>query len=273
MPKKNVAYEFDIALIDTANPGSFKANPTLAAGDFKVSIDNGALANLATLPVVSPASSIVIKIVLSQAEMNGDKILVQCIDAAGDEWNDVFIFIDASVVTVDDLVRSTTPANALDVTAAGNAGIDWGNIENKATVNDLSGTDIKLVDTTTTNTDMRGTDSAALASVATEARLAELDAANLPTDVAARATPAQVNTEVSDVLKTDTLALPGQGAPTATPTMESVLGWLYKTFRNKKTQTSTDWKLFDDAGAVVDSKATVSEVAGVATKEEISSGP
>lgn len=44
---------------------------------------------------------------------------------------------------------------------------------------------VTLVDTTTTNTDMRGTNSAALASVCTEARLAELDAANLPADVAA----------------------------------------------------------------------------------------
>ena len=43
---------------------------------------------------------------------------------------------------------------------------------------------VTLVATTTTNTDMRGTDSAALASVCTEARLAELDAANLPADVA-----------------------------------------------------------------------------------------
>jgi hypothetical protein len=42
---------------------------------------------------------------------------------------------------------------------------------------------VVLVDTTTTNSDMRGTDSAALASVCTEARLAELDAANLPADV------------------------------------------------------------------------------------------
>lgn len=53
---------------------------------------------------------------------------------------------------------------------------------------------VTLVDTTTTNTDMRGTDSvdtatmrgtdsAALASVCTEPRLAELDAANLPTDI------------------------------------------------------------------------------------------
>lgn len=44
---------------------------------------------------------------------------------------------------------------------------------------------VTLVDTTTANADMRGTDSAALASVCTETRLAELDAGNLPTDVAA----------------------------------------------------------------------------------------
>lgn len=44
-------------------------------------------------------------------------------------------------------------------------------------------------------TAMRGTDSAALASVATEARLAELDAANLPTDVAAIPTTAMRGTD------------------------------------------------------------------------------
>jgi len=51
------------------------------------------------------------------------------------------------------------------------------------------------IPTVTTNTDMRGTDSAALASVATEARLAELDAANLPTDIAAIPTTAMRGTD------------------------------------------------------------------------------
>jgi hypothetical protein len=46
-------------------------------------------------------------------------------------------------------------------------------------------TKCNLVATTTANTDMVGTNNAALASVATEARLAELDTANLPADVAA----------------------------------------------------------------------------------------
>jgi hypothetical protein len=128
-PKKNVAYEFDIALVDSADTGSFKASPTIAAGDFQVSTDNSAFANLTTLPVVSPAGSINVKVNLSQAEMNGDKIVVQCIDAAGDEWDDVLIFIDATVANVDDIVRSTTPANTLDVAVTGEAGMDFDNIK------------------------------------------------------------------------------------------------------------------------------------------------
>ena len=79
--------------------------------------------------------------------------------------------------------------------------------------------------------------------------------------------------QVVDVLKTDLVTLPIQGAPPLAPTMEGILGWLYKAFRNKKEQTVTEWRLYDDAGSVVDSKATVSDVASVATKEEIATGP
>lgn len=77
-------------------------------------------------------------------------------------------------------LSSTTEGRTLDVTAAGNAGIDWGNIENKATGNALSQTDIRLVATTTTNSDMRGTNSAALASVV--GALNDAAAAGIPTD-------------------------------------------------------------------------------------------
>lgn len=51
-------------------------------------------------------------------------------------------------------LKPTVAGRDLDITATGAAGIDWGNIENKTTVNDLSATDIQLCDTTTTNTDM-----------------------------------------------------------------------------------------------------------------------
>ena len=49
-------------------------------------------------------------------------------------------------------LQPTTSGRTLDVTAGGTAGIDWGNIENKTTANDLSATDIQLCDTITTYT-------------------------------------------------------------------------------------------------------------------------
>lgn len=128
-PKTNTAYEFTIALLDTAVAGAFKASPTLAAGDFKVSIDNGAYNNLSSLPTIAPAGSINVRIQLTDAEMNGTKITVQAIDAADDEWDDALIFIDATATTINEIVRSTTPANTLDVNANGNVGIDFGNID------------------------------------------------------------------------------------------------------------------------------------------------
>ncbi len=53
----------------------------------------------------------------------------------------------------------------------------------------------RLANTVPLGTAMRGTDSAALASVCTEARLAELDAGNLPTDIAAIPTTAMRGTD------------------------------------------------------------------------------
>jgi hypothetical protein len=132
-PKKNVAYTCYLSLIDSMSPGTFKANPTLAVGDFKISIDGGEFANLATLPVVKPSGSIVVKVSLSATEMNGAKIVVQCIDVAGGEWNDLLVFIDTDVVNMEDIVRSTTPANTLNVSAGGLADADVQQLGGSAT--------------------------------------------------------------------------------------------------------------------------------------------
>ena len=48
----------------------------------------------------------------------------------------------------------TRVAQTLNLTASGNIGVDWANVENPTTALDLSQTDIQLVDTCTTNTDM-----------------------------------------------------------------------------------------------------------------------
>jgi len=84
---------------------------------------------------------------------------------------------------------------------------------------------------------------------------------------------AGVNAEVVDALATDTYAEPAQGAPGATVSLAAKLNYLYKVLRNKKIQTATEYQIFNDAGAVVDHKATISDVAGTFTKGEIETGP
>lgn len=76
-----------------------------------------------------------------------------------------------------------------------------------------------------------------------------------------------------DATLDEVLTLPAQGAPPLTAKLAEMVAWNYKTFRNKKTQNATRWALFDDDGLVIDSKATISDAAGTATKEEIESGP
>lgn len=84
---------------------------------------------------------------------------------------------------------------------------------------------------------------------------------------------ADVNAEVVDALATDTYAEPGQGAPAATTSLAAKLNYLYKMFRNKKTQSSTTFSLYNDAESVVDQKSSVSESAGTVTRGEVESGP
>lgn len=96
----------------------------------------------------------------------------------------------------DSLIAGTDVLNA-DVTQINGATAPVTNLED-----DYDGTGYvkanSTVGTVTANTDMRGTDSAALASVCTEARLAELDAANIPTDLATIA--GYIDTEISDII-------------------------------------------------------------------------
>lgn len=84
---------------------------------------------------------------------------------------------------------------------------------------------------------------------------------------------ADVNAEVLDVLNVDTFAEPGQGAPAATTTLAAKINYLYKAWRNKKTQTATDFKLYADDASTVDQKATHSDDATTYTSGEIGTGP
>ena len=94
-PHKGEAYEFYIALTDFKDPSKFVSPSAFDAGDFEISKAGGALANLSTTPVVSPAGSFNVKVNLSQVEMTGaDKVSVIGKDVSGQEWKDIFVFID-----------------------------------------------------------------------------------------------------------------------------------------------------------------------------------
>ena len=83
---------------------------------------------------------------------------------------------------------------------------------------------------------------------------------------------ASVNAEVLDVLNTDTFAEPGQGAPGATISLAAKIGFLYKAWRNKITQTSTTYTLYADDTTTADQAATVSDDDTTFTKGEVGTG-
>ena len=485
-PKKNAAHTFYVSLASQSSSHVMQTNPTLATGDVKVAIDDGAPANLATLPVVDADFTKRVKVELSSSEMNGDNISIVFSDAAGAEWDDVFINLQTSARQFDDLAYPTTSGRSFDVTTTGAVGIDWANVENPSTALNLSGTNIDVdqvvasvsgsVGSVTTVSDKTGyslsaggiqaiwdaltsalttsgsigkwivdkldvvvstrlatsgytappsvgaiadqvwdeilsghavsgstgealsaagaagdpwatalpgaygagtagaivgtnLDATVTSRLATSGYTAPLSAAgtrtavglaianldtqigtlataaaldtvdnfldtevtailtavdtevgaikaktdNLPSDPAdeslleaaiiaaaapsaavvaaqvrtelatelaridaatsTRATPAQVNTEVLDVMNVDTYAEPGQGTPAATTTLAAKIGWLYKAWRNKKLQTSSQLSLLNDDAVTVDQKATVSDDMTTTTIGEMVSGP
>ena len=106
VPVFNKSYSFYVSLADASDPSKFKAAPTIAVGDFQISIDGSAFANLTTTPVVVPAGGIAVLVSLSADEMNGSKVNVQAIDAAGSEWEELLISLDvptASTETINDI--------------------------------------------------------------------------------------------------------------------------------------------------------------------------
>ena len=93
-PIRNIAYSFTVALEPWGGGNTFVNNPTLAAGDVKVSVDGGTPGNITTLPSVTPAGGKQVLVQLSAAEMNAAAgVAVLFSDQAGSEWKDLRITI------------------------------------------------------------------------------------------------------------------------------------------------------------------------------------
>ena len=83
---------------------------------------------------------------------------------------------------------------------------------------------------------------------------------------------AEVNAEVVDALNTDTYAEPGQGTPGATISLAAKIGYLYKAWRNRSTQTATEYALYADDAVTKDHEAIVSDDATTLDRGEVSTG-
>jgi hypothetical protein len=84
---------------------------------------------------------------------------------------------------------------------------------------------------------------------------------------------ADVNAEVLDVLNTDTFAEPGQEAPGATVSLVKKISYLYKAWRNKSEQTSSQYSLYADDASTVDQKSAVTDNGTTLTRGEVATGP
>jgi hypothetical protein len=94
-PQRNRAFTCTVSLVATAT-GALLVNPPLAAGDFRVSKDGAAFANLTTLPVVAPAGSVCVQLALSAPEMDAARVVVHGLDPDG-VWESVMIEIQTTV--------------------------------------------------------------------------------------------------------------------------------------------------------------------------------
>lgn len=86
-------------------------------------------------------------------------------------------------------------------------------------------------------------------------------------------TLSNVNAEVVDVLTVDTITQPGQATPAANSAISTMIAYLYKAWRNRSTQTATEYNLYNDDATTVDQQATVSDDGTTADKGEVTTGP
>jgi hypothetical protein len=98
-PVKGTDFVTYVQLKSMAVAGEVLTNPTIEAGDFTVSKDDGSVAALATTPTVSPAGSKWVKVTVSATEKNCDNCKV--------DWSDLS---DPKVFADDWLCIPTTAA-------------------------------------------------------------------------------------------------------------------------------------------------------------------
>lgn len=82
-----------------------------------------------------------------------------------------------------------------------------------------------------------------------------------------------VKASMVDALNVDLYDEPAQGTPAASASIVTKLGFLYKAWRNRSTQSATTYQLYADDGATVHHKATTADDGARFTRGVVGSGP
>jgi hypothetical protein len=223
----------------------FDATPvTFAAGDTKIIKDEAAAVNTTNNPDHRGLG--IYSLVLTAAEMSAARIMITVIDSATKDWEDQAVIIE-------------TYGNA-----SAQHKFDLGQPTQSVNVSTWLGTAVTVSSTTSLpEVDAKSVSDSDATADSIEANIGFLDASIVSlNDLSA----AEVNAEVVDVLKTDTISELG-GVPSATPTFEDAVMWLYMLFRNETTQSSSTFTVKNDAGTSIGTQA-VSDTAGVAKREK-----
>ena len=128
-----------------------------------------------------------------------------------------------------------------------NTDVGWVDVNDRIDVGQWLGQAVTLSATTLKpEVDMFSVSDDAAAADAVEANIASLDAS-----VASRATPAQVNNEVSDVIKTDTIPELAQGVLPVNPTLYEATMAQHMKLRNGFHVNASQYDVKNDAGIVI----------------------
>jgi hypothetical protein len=110
---------FFVAL-EAYTTGDAQGSPTIASGDWKISKDGAAFANLATLPDAEPDSTNQLRIQLSESELDADWVTIMGVDQTTDkEWEDFCITIRLKGATVKVATDAGNSATAFKITTFG----------------------------------------------------------------------------------------------------------------------------------------------------------
>jgi len=312
-----VATSFRLGRLRAQATGLFIAAPTIAAGDFKITQDDGVGEdNVDNIPTVDTGTGDLLW-TISAAEAtapsaNGPYRIMHAADAAGAEWLDrdfrivttdhqsaaepngvqrqvtpddvpgatSFAVTDATLpstalgagfincvalIVASDVATDVTPASTALITNYSKTG-DVGTFTYAGGWNRVpTGTDttlrINLIAGAIGSTEKVGSQVDARLLTSTAKTVADLFFAIL-----------DQSTGQLDAGSFAASSLPGQGAPTATPTLYEAIMYLFKAWRNKHTQTSSEYALYADDTTTKDQEAAVTDDGTTLTRGEVATG-